>query len=272
MNLLLAVLVALVPPILLVGSIYIWYFFVGEVAFDNTHPTQKIRRIVGGWISVFISLIYTRFLKIPFTEMGISLSPLYVPILSIAKSLVFILTLYLGPIYHSHISKRHLFDEAAYSSTTRSSPIFLSTIILSPLLEEIVYRGIFLGILHTLTGKTFSSLTVGTVFSDILFSTLAFSTSHIHHIFEKDGNMKRILPQLFVTAIFGFVSTLLFDFTHSIAGPFVAHAFCNLVGAPPLHLISEEPPLVQKRLWAVYVFGLVSAVFEMVLLGWFRSV
>ena len=123
-----------------------------------------------------------------------------------------------------------------------------------PLTEEWVFRSCMCPLL----------LQAGYSHGTIIFcSPIFFGAAHLHHIIQhlhKQGQELKnayfqVLFQLFYTSVFGSYSAFLFLRTGHFISPFIAHSFCNYMGFPRFHVLTDHP--YQKLLWSSFVVGLV---------------
>ena len=106
--------------------------------------------------------------------------------------------------------------------------VFAALVILAPLLEEMVFRGLFFGWARQRLG----------FFEAALFSSLIFAAFHAHYVDALGLHWGfRALAMIFTL---GFLSALLFERTGSLIAPTLLHGLFNLQAAIPLLL--DIPP------------------------------
>lgn len=141
------------------------------------------------------------------------------------------------------------------NSTTRW--IVLRTLIISPLLEEIVFRGCNVSALAT------SNLSEGAI---VALAPMFFGSAHLHHAYLKyrQGEQLSLIVlqtafQFAYTSIFGSYVTFALLRTRSVLAVTLSHSFCNAMGVPDLSFARSQSELYGNRylLWTAHVVGLV---------------
>ncbi|GAA5999127.1 CAAX prenyl protease [Rhodotorula paludigena] len=135
--------------------------------------------------------------------------------------------------------------------------------ILAPLTEELSFRSCIVA----------ASFLGGCSTKQLIFLTpLWFGLAHVHHAWETylaGGRTKQALTQgvmqstfqFVYTTLFGWYATFLFLRTGSIIPPFLAHAFCNTMGLPPLAWALKVWPEKKASLWGTYIAGISTFVY-----------
>lgn len=170
--------------------------------------------------------------------------------------LLLTMVLFMGPLlqnYYSGLFK--VFFNYKYWQHSLSSLIWIRTIIVGPLTEEIVYRACMMPVLVFSFGNTLA----------IFLSPLFFGIAHFHHTSTaiKEGmSVKRAVLKSFFqfsyTTVFGVYSAFLLVRTGNIVSSITCHVFCNIMGFPDLHdLLHSHPPPRKNIIITSYVIGLV---------------
>ncbi|BGP24655.1 prenyl protein peptidase [Rhodotorula toruloides] len=134
----------------------------------------------------------------------------------------------------------------------------------APLTEELTFRSCILAI-SALGGWSVPRL--------VFLSPLWFGLAHVHHARETYialGRTRRALLiataqslfQLAYTTLFGWYASFLFLRTGSIIPPFLAHAFCNAMGVPPLGWALRVWPEKKLAIIASYSLGIATFVYN----------
>ncbi|KAJ8044982.1 CAAX prenyl protease 2 [Holothuria leucospilota] len=170
--------------------------------------------------------------------------------------------LFLGPLYMVYLDYFNEPDGTLYSRkvhskyTSTTHILWLRNYIVAPFTEEFVFRACMLPLLMPCLGPTTS----------IFVCPLFFGVAHIHHVSEKlrfrlrkdEAIWLPAIFQFFYTSIFGAYSAFLFIRTGHLIGPFLSHAFCNVMGFPAFEQIHLYPPTQRAIIWALLVFGLIA--------------
>jgi prenyl protein peptidase len=134
-----------------------------------------------------------------------------------------------------------------------SSPVerdlALRQLVIGPLSEEWVFRACMCPLIES------AGFSEG---ANVFLSAVIFGLAHVHHIFDDDVSYVTVAFQFSYTAAFGSYSAYLFLRTGQVAGPFLAHSFCNWQGFPAFHRIRGHPH--QRTLAVAFVLGLGSFV------------
>ncbi|GAA6055966.1 hypothetical protein NBRC10513_004975 [Rhodotorula toruloides] len=134
----------------------------------------------------------------------------------------------------------------------------------APLTEELTFRSCILAI-SSLGGWSIPKL--------IFLSPLWFGLAHVHHARETyiaHGRTSRALLvataqslfQLAYTTLFGWYASFLFLRTGSIIPPFLAHAFCNAMGVPPVGWALKVWPEKKAAILLSYALGITSFIYH----------
>lgn len=116
-----------------------------------------------------------------------------------------------------------------------------------PLAEEVVFRAVMCPLLFAAGLSPASSVLVGSV---------VFGAAHVHHRVDMRRSWLAVLVMFTYTALFGGYSAYLFMRTGRLLPPFVAHAFCNLMGLPDFGAVARH---ARPRLaGAAFVLGLLG--------------
>jgi len=124
------------------------------------------------------------------------------------------------------------------------------TLLVAPLSEEVVYRGIMLALLIK---DGFAE------FGATVASLVLFAISHFHHLHHRKP--AAVLGQVGYTSLFGALSAFIyFKNGMHLLTPIGSHMFCNYMGFPPFTFLDEDGGSLTTRciVGAAYVFGLVS--------------
>ena len=128
--------------------------------------------------------------------------------------------------------------------------------VVGPLTEEVVFRSAICALLLGAGAST------GDV---VLHAPLYFGVAHAHHAWEKvrEGmSLKHAVMgtvlQMSYTSLFGFFVTFVFVRTAHLLPLVLVHAFCNVMGLPPLSFMHKGHPQHRHRLvlGVVYLFGI----------------
>ncbi|BGP32082.1 CAAX prenyl protease [Rhodotorula toruloides] len=135
----------------------------------------------------------------------------------------------------------------------------------APLTEELTFRSCILAV-SSLGGWSVSKL--------IFLSPLWFGLAHVHHARETyiaHGRTSRALLvataqslfQLAYTTLFGWYASFLFLRTGSIIPPFLAHAFCNALGVPPVGWALKVWPEKRAAILLSYTLGITTFIYNL---------
>ncbi|KAJ6616346.1 hypothetical protein B0H10DRAFT_2037625 [Mycena sp. CBHHK59/15] len=171
--------------------------------------------------------------------------------------------LFLGPLYASYLGSSLPF-QANYSMQNDFVDVFqtwvgLRNYIWGPLTEEIVFRACVLSV-YAMAGAGRGKM--------IAFAPMAFGLAHVHHAWETYNQYGRtaaalkraVLTTLFqtgYTTLFGAHTSFLFLRTSSLAPPFTAHVFCNIMGVPQMSSEIAIHPERKSAIITAYVLGIV---------------
>ncbi|XP_071832839.1 CAAX prenyl protease 2-like isoform X2 [Apostichopus japonicus] len=246
-----------------VGSLYIW------TPLQRDHPVTIKQRIVSVLAVSMMCPFALFFIAEDATEsQGYSMwqylglrREAIIP--AAVLPLLVTMILFLGPLYMTYLDYWNESDTVCQGKKFRVTPstvhiLWLRNYIVAPFTEEFVFRACMLPLLTPCLGTT----------SSIFICPLFFGVAHIHHVseklrFRKRGDESIWLPaifQFFYTSIFGAYSAFLFIRTGHLIGPFLSHAFCNIMGFPELEMIPQYPPNQRAIIWTLLVLGLVMCV------------
>ncbi|KAJ4459844.1 putative CAAX prenyl protease 2 [Paratrimastix pyriformis] len=249
-ELLLAFLRSLALAVFYVASLYVWWIVCARNTLFGEEPDQIVRRFISVGVASVVSIAYVHGL------LGIDLSfigllPRDWPSFLLGCLLPLLLTaiLFLGPLVQWYLlSWEELFEDTTPIPSRvwkcLTNVYWLRFYIVAPLTEEIVYRGCLCALLH----EAHIASPAANALVAMTFGAVVFSLSHFHHFIERSptGEKLHTLPslvaQLVITSIFGFYSTFLFLRTGYVAGPFLAHTFCNWMGFPRLDVLGRIQP------------------------------
>ncbi|XP_059483059.1 CAAX prenyl protease 2 isoform X2 [Neocloeon triangulifer] len=164
--------------------------------------------------------------------------------------------LFLGPIamaVHT-LSPRQMLNPSLFMPDV-ANIFWLRNHFVAPLSEEFTFRACMMPLLLQSMTPT----------AAVLFCPIPFGVAHFHHMIERVNTgvpwKTAIIVSTFqfcYTTIFGVYSAFLFYRTGHMAAPFVAHAFCNLMGFPDFGaLMALERPL-RTKMATLLVLGLVA--------------
>ncbi|KAA6393890.1 MAG: hypothetical protein EZS28_010582 [Streblomastix strix] len=226
-----AIFLGLIPAFVYVLSIYLWYPFVGEVALQRDSQEQKKRRLCSATACAIASCILCLTLGVNFEDKGIAFNQPCLHLLSIVKSAIATVVLFAGPLIQGFVYE-NLNAASVFTTFHYKSVLSWNAYIISPILEEIVFRGQVISIVRHVIGEDEAS-----VIKLMISSTIIFVIAHAHHLLEKEANLMQTVGQLFISSLFGALSSFLFIRTRSVLGPIISHIFCNLHGPPPIQRI-----------------------------------
>ncbi|MBR4447277.1 CPBP family intramembrane glutamic endopeptidase [Methanobrevibacter sp.] len=157
------------------------------------------------WIYIFIIFYFVFKLKDAIPYVGEDISELFFPNLIRTILLVVILNIFLsyGMLYFSNFILGFVQSRNIFNSFLTGS--LISTIIISPISEELIFRGVFLNRLKLILPTTFA----------ILVSSLLFASLHS-------------FGSIFSAFIFGVCVAILYLKTENIFVPILAHLLNNL--------------------------------------------
>ena len=209
-----------------VASLYVWERLDPKLKrYSRDHPRViKLRTISVLLVSLVTSCI-------TFVYAG-SLGIKAISVKSLSITFTQICILMLGPIVDQWSRVR---------SIPRLNLVFVRTVVIAPIFEELVFRQCFHQILIK-SGYTDVSAT--------FFSPLLFTLAHAHHHLGS-ATVSQVLSQILHTCIFGWLGGYLLV-TRSLCDAILAHALCNYIGLPPNSKVS---PKIRVSLYAV---GLVT--------------
>ena len=163
------------------------------------------------------------------------------PLLLTAFHLLQITILFIGFFYSVYKKQDDLSD---YSKLE-----FIRAIIVAPIVEEILFRGIFVPFLiHNNYSKIFT----------FIYCSSLFGIAHLHHLIsEKNITKKTIINsivQVGFTTLFGMYSTYVYFNTESVIATILCHGYCNYLGFPDFSAMKE------KKIRIVYICGMIGFV------------
>ncbi|ELR22428.1 CAAX prenyl protease 2, putative [Acanthamoeba castellanii str. Neff] len=245
-----------------VGSLYLWPDL---HRIDRNSPVVIKRRFASVGLACVTAVIYLYFwandrdLGKVMEWMGVRTTGIIqAAIIPLALTMV----LFAGPLamtyyddWFFHIQRgtlhTYLFDQL---KADVSSLIFWRNYVVGPFTEEWVFRSCMCPLL----------ICGGFSWTQTIFlSPFFFGIAHMHHIIQhlhKQGTELKdawaeVLFQLFYTTVFGCYSAFLFLRTGHIVAPFLAHAFCNIMGFPAIEYIPSHPH--KEKLYIAFVGGLI---------------
>ncbi|KAI8321389.1 hypothetical protein GQ54DRAFT_317624 [Martensiomyces pterosporus] len=232
---------------------------------DRDHPRIIGLRIRGAILATSLSILVTGgvlSLWQPAEKAGVwavvdalGLSP-KPALASVAIALVLSMTLYLGPLVLDKLDGVFKWESVRRIPGQLRQPMNVRNYIAGPLTEELVFRSSVVPLWVA------AGLSAG---SCIFLSPLIFGVAHVHHAVSVYANGRVSLAnvlmgtafQLAYTTLFGWFAVFLFIRTGSVAGPIVAHAFCNVEGLPDLSR-AQEHPRYKYAIWLAFVSGAVG--------------
>lgn len=255
-SLALATLVSILYP----ASLYIW----PDALTSDRHETRTIKR---NFISVFAALalsikalsVFKEWTDPDYRQHGSLLDyfhsksyPTNASLVAecVVRPLAYALVLFIGPIY-AEIRQLDHCDTGSGSrrllSLVRTMVISLRepnwwmsvrNLLVAPVTEEAIFRGIVLAILLPFWSKT----------TAILLSSFLFGLMHLHHCLRSVLVTRRVchrelvgsLVQCTYTSLFGLYAALVYVTAGNLISPILLHAFCNLNGLPNFSLICSN--------------------------------
>ncbi|KAJ2490388.1 CAAX prenyl protease [Coemansia sp. RSA 2050] len=232
-------------------------------ASSRDHPLVIGRRIRGAVLATLLSLAVTALILRHASSGSGWLQPMGLDprtfLASSGVSLLLTAALYLGPLTMDHLDGAFGWHRLRISlGQSLRDPVCWRNYFVGPITEELVFRSAVVPLWITMAAVD--------PLVCVLVSPLAFAVAHIHHAVASlwgGEEMRRVLVrmalQLAYTTVFGCYAVGLFLRTRSVAGPIVAHAFCNIQGLPSLGRIGDYPRY-KYLLWLVHVVGLLAMV------------
>ncbi|KAJ2696510.1 CAAX prenyl protease [Coemansia sp. IMI 209128] len=250
--------VSLLHAALYVACIYAAVALGPPVDGNRDHPLVIRRRMRGAIAATLLSLAATALILRRGSHGFVALMGLD-PRRALASSGVSLLltaTLYLGPLTMDHLDGAFGWGRLRLSvGQALRDPACWRNYVVGPITEELVFRS---AVVPLWIANGVDPLVC------VLVSPLAFAVAHIHHAVasiwggeEVRRVLLRMVLQLVYTAVFGCYAVGLFLRTGSVAGPIVAHAFCNVQGLPSIGRIGENARY-KYVLWLVHVVGLLG--------------
>lgn len=193
-------------------------------------------------IGVLFAIISSLLLQVPLS--------FKMPILPTMFHLLQITILFIGFFYSVYRQR----DEISQYTDIE----FIRVIIVAPMVEEMLFRGIFVPFLiHN---------NCSTLFAFFYCSSL-FGIAHLHHLIsEKEITKKKIinsLVQVGFTTLFGMFSTYVFLKTESMVTTILCHGYCNFLGFPDFSAMED------KKIRIVYIYGIVGFVLSFIIAFFF---
>lgn len=143
--------------------------------------------------------------------------------------LALVMILFTGPLVD--IVLRYIQDDY-FNNIDLTELITFRNLVAAPVIEEVVFRGCMTLILKA----SFYNFTMSQI---ILFGSLPFGISHLHHFLEhlKSGlspkkALQRVLFQLLYTTVFGSLVFFIFLRTEQLLSIISIHMFCNFMEVP----------------------------------------
>ncbi|KAJ2632439.1 CAAX prenyl protease [Coemansia sp. RSA 1290] len=171
---------------------------------------------------------------------------------SMFVSLVLISVLFMGPLAMLYMEGDVSWEQLRrIPQSLWNQPTWMRNYLVGPLTEELVFRSSILPLWLIPLDPHLS----------IWLSPLIFGIAHVHQaisrIIRREDKVKFILlatlAQFMYTTVFGWIAAALFVRTKSVAGPIVAHVFCNVLGFPDIQKALSYP-----RYLVVFVVGLLG--------------
>lgn len=141
----------------------------------------------------------------------------------------------------------------------------IRNLLVAPLTEELVFRGILLSLLIPFWSRS----------TAILISSLLFGLMHTHHFWRSlclsgQFNKREAISTLFqctYTALFGAYASLTYFASGHLITPILVHSFCNLNGLPNFQTIASKRAhlyltVVGFCVWGFYLFPLTCAALQ----------
>lgn len=238
-----------------VASLYVW-----NSPLHRNHPSTIKKRFCSVFVMMIISpLIMKNFIFVErFQHLSLfELLGIRLPGLITASVLPLLLTmvLFLGPLCMQGLSGLwKLYSEPRFLMSSLCDLILIRNVVVAPLAEEFTFRACMMPLLL----QCFKPTTA------IFVCPLFFGFAHAHHMLEriKSGiSIKDVIIiacfQFSYTFIFGAYSALLLVKTGHFVAPFLAHAFCNLMGFPDFNEVLSHKNPKKSILIFLFVAGVV---------------
>jgi prenyl protein peptidase len=155
-----------------------------------------------------------------------------------------------------------------FADSSRGGWITWRNLVISPITEELVFRGCIVSALTSVSSGSSAMAPVPLSTARLaIVAPLFFGLSHVHHgaVSLRRGEpiraaAKQTVLQFAYTFLFGSYATYLFFETRSLLAATLCHAYCNGMGLPDLTFLQQHSPLHLSRRWitAVHVAGLLS--------------
>ncbi|KAJ2794786.1 CAAX prenyl protease [Coemansia helicoidea] len=174
---------------------------------------------------------------------------------SAAVSLVLVCVLFLGPLVLDNLDGAFAWDRLKrVPQSLWGQPEHLRNYVVGPATEELVFRSAVVAL--------WAAAGIATELC-VLASPMIFGVAHLHRAASRlihDGTplgavVLSTAVQLAYTTVFGWVAAALFVRTRSVAGPIVAHAFCNFQGLPDPRRAADHPRY-KYPVWLAFAAGL----------------
>jgi len=185
-------------------------------------------------------------------------------ILTILAPLGLTASLFIGPLYVSFLNENlpgmRNFNWSRDVTGRFTSGMGFRNYIAAPITEELVFRAC-INTVGIMAGETKSQI--------IFLSPLYFGLAHIHHAYEtyvnggrtRDALIRGItasVVQFSYTYLMGIYGSFLFLRTSNLIPPVVGHAFCNIMGLPPLGESLQAFPHSKFAIWSAYGTGVLT--------------
>lgn len=267
----LGVMVCLLLAVAFVGSLYAW-----KQTHDRDHPETIKRRFISIFIVSLISPFVVWGVWSLYSVESFSMAWLGLPIgggllwppqlIRVTAPTALTLIAFIGPLVQSKLDIGSFWG---IDPNFWNDWVFWRNVIVAPASEEWVFRACMAPLLFAEGWSANQMIFLGPLF---------FGVAHAHHAVRdvRDGTIDvksaviRTLFQLTYTSLFGFYSMFLFLRTGSVVSAIVAHALCNSMGFPPMHMLPSHRRKV--LLITLYIGGLVAFGYLLAPLtnpGWF---
>ena len=178
--------------------------------------------------------------------LGLGLRHQQNPLLAIFSPIALTVCLFTGPLLHAHLDHGALVMRRIKLSKFQPGLLFMRNFIIGPATEEWIFRSCMCPLVFS---AGFSDL------ENIIITAVIFATAHLHHWVDANSSLLVLCVQFTYTGLFGAYASYLFLRTGLFYGPFLAHAFCNIMGLPNFWAISSHRNA--RLLVFVYTFGVV---------------
>ncbi|PIA14749.1 Abi-domain-containing protein [Coemansia reversa NRRL 1564] len=254
-----------------VASIYVFMALFpvdGASIHDRDNPHIMRRRMFGVSVSTLVSLLISAFVLRRWQpedakDMGLAATLAllglegHMVLPSVLVSLVLMAVLFLGPLILDNLNGVFSWENLRrLPKNLWNQPEYIRNYVVGPVTEELVFRSSVIPLWATAGLSTNICVFV---------SPVIFGVAHVHRAISQYamGNqaLLKILVsttvQLTYTTVFGWIVAALFLRTRSIAGPIVAHVFCNIQGLPDIGGIAHHTRY-KYFIWLSFIVGLVG--------------